>query len=237
MPELLSWDRCRELCGRVLDALDWAALGRIYFHEDGEQELLARRSDILDMGLEHARELHKRVGPKGTSLHVGAGLAELVVMIAEVVVRDRSVRAVNLRSRECELINHALKRHQLSKQITLEAVDARAAAEQGGYDHLSCVSLFTDPETWPMMSAVSYGRIAPIQVDVDQFVRERTDALQVASALFAGMQRPGWITTTVEELSWFLRLAGEAGVAIEPDDIMLPTALVGDPVGFVRVGA
>ncbi len=60
MPELLSWDRCRELCGRVLDALDWAALGRIYFHEDGEQELLARRSDILDMGLEHARELHKR---------------------------------------------------------------------------------------------------------------------------------------------------------------------------------
>jgi hypothetical protein len=45
--------------------------------------------------------------------------------------------------------------------------DARTAALGTMFDHLGCISVFTDPEAWPMLSDVAYGRIAPVQIDVE----------------------------------------------------------------------
>lgn len=230
----LSWDGCARLCERVLDALDWEALGAIYFHADGERELRARRARLLEQGMGLARAVLRRLSRDGRSLHVGAGLVELPVLIAECRVRARTVRAVNLRRRECEVVNEALRRHGL-RELRLEPVDAAAAAAAGGYDHLGCISVFTDPETWPLLSDVAYGRIAPVQLDVERFLAEREAARGLARSLFGGLARPATVTTTAEEAAWFLEAAAAAGVPIEADDELLPTAIVGDPVGFLRV--
>ena len=38
----------KDLTKAVLDQLDWAALGEIYFHEDGENELRQRRKAMTE---------------------------------------------------------------------------------------------------------------------------------------------------------------------------------------------
>jgi len=53
--------------------------------------------------------------------------------------------------------------------------------------------------------------------------------------VFAGLSVPGVITTTVEEVAWFLSMAADRGLTIEADEEMVPTAIVGDPLGFLRV--
>lgn len=231
-----SWARCEETAERLLAALDWRALGALYFHDDGEarwQQLLPR---VLQCGLDQARALLRRVPATGRSLYVGAGVAELPALLAERLVRGRAVVATNLRARECELLTAGLQRCGLRHELAFEAIDAAAAAPRAPYDHLGCVSVFTDPAAWPLLSAVAYGRIAPVQLDVERFAHERERARALATAVFAGLQRPGWITTSVDEVAWFLDQGQRAGVPVEPDGDTVPTAVVGDAVGFLRVG-
>jgi hypothetical protein len=95
--------------------------------------------------------------------------------------------------------------------------------------------LFTDPESWPLLSDVAYGRIAPVQVDVEQFVAERESARELATTLFARMRRPGLVTTTAEEVSWFLEQADAVGAEIEAGEELVEAAIVGDPIGVLRI--
>ena len=88
-----------------------------------------------------------------------------------------------------------------------------------------------------MLSGVSYGRVAPVQLDLEQFAAERDEARALAAALFARLSRPGCVTTSAEELSWFLEQADAAGVTVEAADDLVETAVVGDPVGFLQVRA
>ncbi len=230
------WDAWQQALERVLDALDWRALGDVYFHEDGEQLLRNRREPLQRLGTIWSRALLRRLPPAGRSLHVGAGLAELPAMLAEILVAGRSVRAVNLRGEECAILDRALQEAGLGDRLRIEHGDAGAVESADGYDHLGVVSLFTDPETWPTLSDISYGRICPVQVDVDAFVRERDHARAIAQRLWSLLHRPGWITTSADELGWFLDRAEAEGVPIEADDALIETAMVGDPIGFVRVG-
>ena len=172
----LSWERCEVLCGRVFDAIDWRALGTVYFNEDGESEWQQRRGKLLETGFEWARSLLRRLPADGCSLHVGAGVAEIPVLIAETCVRGRTVKAVNLRRRECEILGAALRRHHLADKIRIEPVDAAEIVAGVTYDHLGCVSLFTDPETWSHLSEVTYGRVPAVQIDIHQFAAEREEA-------------------------------------------------------------
>jgi hypothetical protein len=222
-------------CEKVLAALDWRELGDIYFHENGEAEWRERRPAVAVLGERLARSLLGVVPRNGASLWVGAGVAELPVLLAEVMLHARTVVAANLRARECELLNAALA--QAAPDVPLRYVAGDAAVVEAGrtFDHLGCISLFTDPETWPQLSGVAYGRIAPVQVDVERFVAERDQARTLAGALFARLQRPGVVTTTAEEVAWFLELGDAAGAEIEPSDEMIETAVVGDPVGFLSV--
>lgn len=232
-----SWARCEATAERLLSALDWRALGAIYFHDDGEarwQQLLPR---VLTCGFEQARALLRRVPPGGRSLYVGAGVAELPVLLAERLVRGRAVVATNLRARECELLTDGLSSCGLRHELAFEAIDAAAAAPRAPYDHLGCVAVFTDPEAWPLLSGVAYGRIAPVQLDVERFAHERERARGLAATLFAGLQRPGWITTSVDEVAWFLEQGQRAGVAVAADGDTVPSAVVGDAIGFLRTGS
>jgi hypothetical protein len=230
-----SWDRCAATCERLFESLDWQALGAIYFHQDGEAHWQQRRTPLLELGFQWARELLRRVGASGRSLYIGAGLAELPVLVVERCLGGREVRAVNKNRRECELLARGLRAAGLGELLAIEPADA-GSIEASGYDHLGCVSVFTDPQAWPMLSGVAYGRLPPVQVDVDKFVRERDAARALARRLFAGLTRPGWITTTAEEVAWFLEQADLAQVPYTVDDAQVPTAVVGDPIGFLRIG-
>lgn len=223
------------LATKVLAAADWRELGDIYFHENGAAELRARAPAVVAAGERLARALRAHVPRGGASLWVGAGVAELPVLLAEVLLHDRRVVAANLRTRECELLNAALA--SAAPEVALRYVAGDAATIEPGctFDHLGCISVFTDPETWPALAGVAYGRIAPVQLDLAQFAAEREQARTLARALFARLARPAVVTTSADEVAWFLEQAATAGVAVAAEEELIETAVVGDPVGFLKL--
>jgi len=231
-----DWKDVLRIAGRVLEHLDWRVLGDVYFHWGGEAFWSERRPRVLDLGGELGRRLLRELPPGGSSLWVGAGVAELPVLLGEVLLHGRSVVATNLRAEECRVLDAGLRAAAPQVALQFSPEDARVAAPARTFDHLGCISVFTDPESWPVLSDVAYGRIAPVQIDVDRFVAERQAARELAAALFARLQRPGVVTTSAEEAAWFLEQAELAGAAVEATDDLVDTAVVGDPVGFLRVG-
>lgn len=223
------------LASRVLDALDWKALGAIYFHWGGERLWTKRRGAVLELGERLARALLPRLAPGGASLWVGAGVAELPVLLAEALAGNRTIVACNLRAQECELLNAGLVAAAAELPLRIVAENACAAAAGQTFDHVGCISVFTDPETWPVLSDVAYGRVPPVQLDVDRFVAERAAARELAHGIWRRLRRPGLVTTSAEEVAWFLEQAAVDGSVVEADDELVPTAVVGDPVGFLAV--
>ncbi|MAD33218.1 MAG: hypothetical protein CMJ88_05620 [Planctomycetes bacterium] len=232
-----QWREVEQVTRGVLDAVDWHAMGEIYFHEDGAQHWSARRQPVVELGIQLARRLALHVPQGGASLWVGAGVAELPVLIAEQRVLGRAVTAANLIAEECALLNAALAQAAPQAAVRYEAGDAVQVAGERRYDHVGCVSVFTDPERWPMLSGVSYGRMAPVQLQLEQFAAEREDARALAAALVARLTPPGCVTTSAEEVAWFLEQCDALGLASEAADELVETAVVGDPVGFLKVRA
>jgi hypothetical protein len=230
-----DWRGVAQRVRRVLDALDWKALGEIYFHWGGERFWRERRPRVEALGERLAKALAGRVPAGGSSLWVGAGVGELPVLLAEVLVCGRTVVATNLRAQECEVLAAGLAAGAPDVPLRWRAEDARTAEPGATFDHLGCISVFTDPETWPTLSDVAYGRIAPVQLDVERFVRERDEARALAHGLFARLRRPGLVTTSAEEASWFLEQAQACGTSVDAAERMIDTAVVGDPVGFLAV--
>lgn len=230
-----DWQAVAALAERVLATLDWRALGAIYFHADGEAHWRERRPRVLELGVALAQRLLPQLPSGGASLWVGAGVAELPVLLAETLLRGRTVVAANLLAEECALLNRGLEVAAPSVGFRYLPEDARTAGGACGVDHVGCISVFTDPVRWPVLSGVAYGRLPPVQLDVERFVAEREDATALAEGLFARLVRPGLVTTSAEEVAWFLDRAAAHGASIEAADDLVETAVVGDPVGFLRV--
>ena len=131
------------------------------------------------------------------------------------------------------MLNAALDKVAPDLPLRYVAGDATEVAAGRSFDHLGCISVFTDPETWPVLSDVAYGRVPPVQVDVERFVAEREQARALAQKLFDRLVRPGVVTTSAEEVAWFLECAAACGADYEADEELIDTAVVGDPVGFV----
>ncbi len=223
------------LCDHVFERLDWARLGEIYCDEGGDAFWAAHREPARRLGGDWARALARRLPTGGTSLYVGAGVAELVPMLVEACDLGRRVVGANLRAEEIEVLQAGLRACDLGARIDLRAGDAAAVAEGGRYDHLAVVSVLTDPETWPQLSGVTYGRIPAVALDVQAFTAERERARRLVGGLCAGLTLPGLVTTTVDEVAWFLDWSDQSGVSIEADDEVVETAIVGDPLGFLAV--
>ncbi|MCA8957987.1 MAG: hypothetical protein KDC87_18070 [Planctomycetes bacterium] len=227
----------RDAVARVFAALDYPALGAIYCDEGGEEFWEAHRGPAEQLGLQWAGALSSRLPPGGRSLYVGAGVAELPAMVVEACDLGREVVATNLDASECAVLDAALAASGLPTALRVHPVDAgeTAAGAPCAFDHLSLVSVLTDPVHYPVVSAVAYGRMPPVQLDLDAFRDERAILVLLVERLLGALRAPAVVTTTFEEVSWLLSGADSVGLAIEADDELVPTALVGDELGFLRV--
>ncbi len=216
---------------RIFDAVNYAALGPIYCHEGGDAFWEERRESCQVLGIELAKVLRSRLPPNGRSLYVGAGIAELPVMAMETMDLHRTVEAYNLRADEVALLNAACA----GMPFEFRAGDARAAG--GTFDHVWIVSVLNDPECFPELGALSSGRANPVTFDADAFEVERRAVFALAAGCLEKVARPGLVTTSVEEIPWITDWCERQGIPCVVEDEDYPTAIVEDPVCFIRIGS
>jgi hypothetical protein len=214
---------------RIFDRLDYASLGPIYCDEGGEAFWEERRGPCQDLGTSLALVLLSRLAPKGRSLYVGAGVAEIPALVVETMELRREVIACNLRTQEVVLLNQACA----GMPFSFTAQDSRAAP--GEFDHVWMVSVLNDPECFPELSALSSGRANPVTFDPAAFTRERAAVSALAAGCLDKLARPGLVTTSVEEIPWVTDWCDQRRVPYVVEDEDYPTALVGDPVCFIRI--
>lgn len=230
-PSMRPTPKTRSAIRRTIDALDFVALGQVYCDHGGDAFWADRRAPLLELGIAWAEETARRVRRQGSSLYVGAGVAEIPAMLVEVLDLDRTVVACNLRAQECAVVNRAFT----GLGIPLQLVGEDARNVTGSFDHVSLVSVLCDPETFPYVSDVTYGRLHPVHLDAAAFAAEQGQATALVDAVLARLQLPGLVTTTVEEVPWVMAWAERAAIKVTADDTMLETAVVGDPIGFLQL--
>jgi hypothetical protein len=215
---------------RVFNALDYRSLGEIYCDEGGEAFWEERRGPAQELGVQFANVLMERLPHKGRSLYVGAGVAEIPVLLMEALDLQREVHAFNLRGHEAAILNSALQ----GLPVVLRTEDARVA--QGPFDHLWIVSVLNDPECFPELGALSSGRANPVTFDPQAFSRERQAVLALAASCFEKLRRPSLVTTSVDEIVWVRDWCEQNGLSYIVEDEDYPTAIVQDPICFIRLG-
>jgi hypothetical protein len=189
--------------------LDWRVLGDFYCHEGGEHFFPREQRDaIRDCGLAIAGDLGEHLAPAGTSLYVGAALAELAPILFEALVLDRRVHWVQLAGEETEELGRALG--QVDPDLPRPA--AEPMWPDGPVDHLWVVSVLTDPEAFPALHDELYGRagqdLATGQGDLEDDHR-RAEAL--VTAALDRVVPPATLSTTDEEAPLFQTACRERG--------------------------
>lgn len=215
---------------KIFDDVDYRALGPIYCHEGGDAFWEERRGPCQVLGIKLAGLLRDRLAPHGRSLYVGAGIAELPVLAMETMELNRTVEAYNLRAEEVTVLNQACA----GLPFAFRARDAREAA--GTFDHLWLVSVLNDPECFPELGALSSGRADPVTFDPAAFSIERQAVFALAAGCLDKATRPGLVTTSVEEIPWVTDWCERRGLACVVEDRDYPTAIVEDPLCFIRIG-
>jgi len=220
----------REAIQRIFDRLDYTALGRIYCDEGGAAFWNAKRGPCRKLGIKLAEVLLGRLKPEGRSLYVGAGVAELPILVMEVMDLHREVTAYNLRKEEVAVLNKACQGRGF-RFLLGDAVNANRR-----FDHLWIVSTLNDPERFPELSALSYGRADPAAFDPAVFERERKTVRQLADRCLSRLILPGLVTTSVEEISWITDWCVRKQIPCVVEEEDYPTAIVEDPVCFILIG-
>jgi hypothetical protein len=214
----------------IFRRLDYETLGRLYCEEGGEAFWKDRRGPCQEFGIRIAEALLDRLPVGGRSLYVGAGVAEIPMIAAESLDLRRQVAAFNLRAEEVGVLNDACREDGF-----LWSSDDACRAE-GMFDHLWIASVLNDPERFPELSALSYGRANPALFDCGRFERERTEVTSLTAASMAKAATPAWVTTSVEELPWIAAWCQKNGMSFLVESDGYPTAIVGDPLCFIRIG-
>ncbi len=215
---------------RTFHNLNYSSLGRIYCDEGGEAFWRDRRGPCQKLGIKLAGVLRGRLRPNGRSLYVGAGVAEIPVLLMETIELGRSVAVYNLRVEEVSVLNAALT------DYPLKFISGHAQSAAGSFDHLWIVGVLNDPERFPQLSALSYGRANPVTFDPATFARERRAVTRLAASCLKKLSRPGLVTTSVEEIPWITDWCARRGVGCVVEPETYPTAIVGDPLCCIRVG-
>jgi hypothetical protein len=148
----------------------------------------------------------------------------------ETVELGRTVEPYNLRRIEAAALNRACH----SIPLMFHAVDAAGA--KGRFDHLWLVSVLNDPERFPHLSPLSYGRGNPLTLDPLKFDKERRIVRELVARCMGKLARPGLVTTTTEEVLWIAEWCHRHQVPYRVGKRYYPTALVGDPTCFIQVG-
>ena len=221
----------RRTIAEMFDRLDYKKLGSIYCDEGGDAFWHDRREPCRQLGIKIAEVLRGRLRAGGQSLYVGAGVAEIPVLLMETLELGRTVVPLTLRRDEVRILNEACQDHPFRYKF----LDASKA--KGAFDHLWAVSVFNDPERFPHLSALSYGRANPVTFRAKKFMRERKTVARLVSGCLQKLTLPGLVTTSVEELPWIVDWCERRRVPYTIEDETCPTALVQDPVCFIRIGS
>jgi hypothetical protein len=215
----------------MFNSLDYAGLGPIYCDEGGDAFWKDRRGPCQKMGIAIAKALQGRLPHQGRSLYVGAGVPEIPVLLMERLELHRTVCPYNLRKGEVDILNQAGGKNGIPFCF------GSADSATGDFDHLWIVSVLNDPEEFPNLSVLfSYGVADPMAFDTSAFVHERETGIRLFANCMAKLNKPGWLTTSVEEMPWVDHWCRAHGISYHVDDRTYPTALVGDPVCFIRIG-
>jgi hypothetical protein len=214
----------------VYGRLDYEALGPVYCYEGGDEFWRAKRGPCGRLGSRVAAVLRRKLTRGGRSLYVGAGVAELPALIMEVVELGRTVEPHNLRKAEVAALNRVCR----SIPFTFHSVDAAGA--KGRFDHLWMVSVLNDPERFPHLSPLSYGRGNPLTLDPLKFGKERRIVRALVARCMGKLARPGLVTTTTEEVLWIAEWCHRHRVPYVVGKRYYETALVGDPICFIQIG-
>ena len=214
---------------QIFHALDYTALGRIYCDEGGEAFWHDRREPCQKLGTTIAKALKPRLLPQGRSLYVGAGVPEIPILVMEHLEFDRTVLPYNLRREEVDLLNTA------TEEKGFVFLHGSAELAEGPFDHLWIVSVLNDPEHFPQVSELSYGRANPLHFDPLAFTQEREVGVRLLASCMAKLTRPGLVTTSVEEIPWIVNWCHTHQISYKIDDRTYPTALVRDPVCSIQI--
>lgn len=220
----------RKTIRMVFQTLDYGALAPIYCDEGGDEFWQAHRGPCERIGVKLARVLKEQLTSGGRSLYVGAGIAEIPMIIMEIKDLGRQVSAHNLRQKEVEVIRRACP--DLSQY--LKTKDAQSAP--GTFDHIWMVSVLNDPEGFPELSALSYGYAKPTTFDPIGFARQRTLVQTITKKCLNKLTKPGLVTTSVEEIPWITQWCEDHNIPYRVGEEDYPTAIVGDPICFIEIG-
>ena len=220
----------RATIAALFKRLDYPALGRIYCDEGGDAFWKAIKGPCRTLGITLAETLHSRLKRGGCSLYVGAGVAELPVLAMETIELGRTVVACNLREDEVTVLNQACG------DAPFRFIHQDAGDVDGTFDHLWIVSVLNDPERFPELSALSYGRANPVLFDTAAFTKEREAVVSLAAHCLRTLQLPGLVTTSTEEINWITDWCLRRNISCMVEPKSYPTATVEDPVCFIRIG-
>ena len=230
MPKPLSRST-RAAIAQIFAQLDYQQLGPVYCYEGGDEFWQAKRKPCERLGSRIARALYDRLDPHGRSLYVGAGVAELPPLLMEALDLQREVEPYNLRRSEVTAINRACR----SLPVRFHGLDAAKA--KGPFDHLWMVSVLNDPERFPHLAPLSYGTADPVTFDPRQFEQQRRIVRSIVERVMPKLSLPGLVTTSTEEVVWIADWCHRKNIPYLVDREQFPTALVGDPVCFMKIGA
>ena len=222
--------RTTQKISQIYQDLDYEGLGPIYCDEGGDAFWEDRRGPCQKMGIAIAKALRDRLPPLGRSLYVGAGVPEIPPLLMEHLELHRTVYPYNLRQGEVEILNQA------GGESGVPFCFGSAESATGDFDHLWIVSVLNDPEEFPNLSVLfSYGQADPLAFNTVAFSLEREKGIQLFANCMAKLTKPGLITTSVEELPWVDHWCKTHHQPYHIEEITYPTALVGDPVCFIRI--
>jgi hypothetical protein len=214
----------------IFARLDYARLGPIYCDEGGDEFWAAKRGLCQRLGTKLATVLLSRLLPGGTSLYVGAGVAEIPPLAMETLDLGRRVVACNLRRPEVLVLNRACT----GLPIRFRHRDAGSVTDR--VDHLWLVSVLNDPERFPELSLLSYGRANPATFDARKFLPQQRTVARLVDRCLSRLTVPGLVTTTVEEAVWIAEWCHRRGIPYRIDRRTFASATVGDPICLVRIG-
>lgn len=221
------------------ETLDWVALGKAHCHEDGEDFFdEEQREAIQDAGLHFAGDLGERLGPKGRSLYVGAGVAELVPMLFEALVLHRDVRALCLPGDIADLLNKGLQaaRAETGRKLPVLATSPWKSEDHRPIDHLWMVSVLTDPEAFPALHDRLYKRRgSELATRKSSMSKDRPKATALIERAVKTLQTPAWLSTTDEELELIGPVLRDRGIKLDAPDLARLSAIVGDSVRLCRL--
>lgn len=220
----------RQTIANVFDHLDYKRLESVYCYEGGDEFWRAKREPCRKLGTKVAEALVPTLPRGGRSLYIGAGVAELPVLIAEAIDRERHVEPYNLRRSEVTILNRACR------NVPVRFLARDASSAQGRFDHLWMVSVLNDPERFPHLSPLSYGRANPVTFNPIEFQKERRTIQMIVDRCMPKLDIPGLVTTSTEEVIWIADWCHRHHVPYRVERKQYPTALVRDPICFIKVG-